>query len=191
MVEKLDLAVAAYANIALDYENMVAYVDLFTELRSRRAGIEAEAAGYIAAVKAIEEAEGFDAKKEAVNNAAKLKVRGDVLGYAGVEEANIIFSTAKADVEFREYSSLSLISLVAEIKATESISARRKLLALAETAYENAEDEYKGVDIAKEVFLAEKEAFKADVAAANASIIAATDAAAAIASAVNGAAIFN
>ena len=191
LVEKLDLAVAAYANIALDYENMVAYVDLFTELRSRRAGIEAEAAGYIDAVKAIEEAQGFDAKKEAVNNAAKLKVRGDVLGYAGVEEANIIFSTAKADVEFREYSSLSLISLVAEIKATESISARRKLLALAETAYENAEDEYKGVDIAKEVFLAEKEAFKADVAAANASIIAATDAAAAIASAVNGAAIFN
>ena len=66
-----------------------------------------------------------------------------------------------------------------------------QVLRLADVANANADDEIKGVDVAKAAFVKAVAEFKADVAAANASITAATDAAAALAAAVKGASIFN
>ena len=191
LVEKIDLAVAAFENIEPDYENIAESITVYQSLLAYRKSLEAEADAYIAAVNAIADAEGFYAKKDAVKLAAELKVKGDVLGYAGVEEANIAFSAADADVKFRENSSIALINLVAQINETESISERRALLRLADVANANADDEVKGVEVAKAAFVKAVAEFKADVAAANASITAVTDAAAAIATAVKGASIFN
>ena len=191
LVEKIDLAVEAYANIEPDYENIAEFITVYQSLLAYRESLEAEADAYIAAVAAIEDAEGFYAKKEAVKIAAELKVKGDILGYAGVEEANIAFSAADADVKFRENSSIALINLVAQINETESIAERRELLRLADVANANADDEIKGVEVAKAAFVKAVAEFKADVAVANASITAATDVAAALAAAVKGACIFN
>ena len=191
-VEKLDLAFKAFGSIALDYENMTESVEIYNALRLERAAIETSADAYIAAVDAVAEAgDDFAAKKAAVVAAYELKDAGDVLGYPGVKEANIALSAAEADVNFREYSSTTLITLVEEIKALDSINERRELLRLASDANDNAEDTYEGVTEAKAIFEAEMERFVADVEKANASIIAVTDVAAAIVSAVNGVAIYN
>ena len=169
LVEKIDLAVAAFENIEPDYEDIAESITVYQSLLAYRESLEAEADAYIAAVDAIADAEGFYAKKDAVKLAAELKVKGDVLGYAGVEEANIAFSAADADVKFRENSSIALINLVAQINETESISERRALLRLADVANANADDEVKGVEVAKAAFVKAVAEFKADVAAANAS----------------------
>ncbi len=191
-VEKLDLAVAAFKDIAIDYENITESVEIYNELRLTRAAIEADANAYIAAVDAIADAEDdFYAKKEAVALAIELKDAGNVLGYPGVKEANVALSAAEADVNFREFSSTTLISLVAEIESLDSIEKRRELLRLAYNANENAEDTYAGVAEAKAAFEVEMERFTADVKAANDAIVSVTDVAAAIVSAVNGVAIYN
>lgn len=196
LVEKIDLAVAAYEFIEPDYEDIAESITLYASLLELRKSMEAEASAYIAAVEAIAEAEGFYAKKEAVRVAAEYKVKGDVLGYEGVEEANIAFSEADADVKFRENSSMSLIKLVAQINDLMSAESYndyevRALLRLADVAYENADDEINGVSVAKAAFDAAVEEFKADCAVANEIITAATDTAAAIAGAVKGASIYN
>lgn len=192
LVDKLEKAAEAYKNIALDYEGVFDAVETFNSLRLVREAIEAGADKYIAAVNAIADAgDDFYAKKAAVENALSLKAEGDVLGYAGVKEANVILSAAESDINFREGNSTTLISLVAQTAATESIIERRQLLRLAAYAYENCEDAYEGVADAKAAFEAEMERFVKDVKAANAAIVAVNDSAASIAGAVFGVAIFN
>lgn len=126
---------------------------------------------YIEAVKAIADAQGFYAKREAVNNAMALKAAGDNLAVAGVKEANLALSAAAAEINELQGNSESVITLVAELEAAETIAERRQLVnMIAKYLGEdnaNVAMDFVGVTAAIIAYNTEKAELAADIAAVN------------------------
>ena len=181
---------AQFGEYEMDYpgitESVAVYEAFLAAVNETKTAVEA----YIAAVNAIATKTTFADKKAAVVAATALKADGDILGAEGVVEANIALTAAEAEINFLEGNSTTLISLVEQLKAAETLAERRALIHLANAAAENAEDTYTGVSAAKADLATAIAAFEADVAAANTVLENAIKSAQAIVSSVNGSAIF-
>jgi hypothetical protein len=156
-------------NIRLKYEGMEAAKALYDSLKVAIESSEAASAEYIASVNAIAEKNTFEEKRAAVELALSLKELGDVLGIAGVKDANIALSIASAEIDSLIKNSENLIIYVAEVRGAATLSERRAILAKAQNAADNSEDTYEGVAEAKAELESLVSAYKADVEAKNAS----------------------
>ncbi len=191
LVGKLAEAVPFIDIIQSDYPGVSESLAMYYALNESVKDAENASEAYIAAVKAIEGKTEFYEKKAAVEAAVVLKAHGDVLGYEGVKEANIALAEAEADINFREGSSATLITLVEQIKAAKTLSEKRNLIRLANVHAEGADEGYNGVTEAKAALADAVKSFEAAVKQANKAVEDANKVASAVASAVPGAEIFH
>ncbi len=185
-VALLDAADALYAVIEADFEYLKDYPglaegktieDTYKLLGDLRTAANEKMTAtdiYIAAVNAITAAEGFYAKREAVNYALSLKAAGDNLSVPGVKEANIALATAAAEINELQGNSEAVIKLVAELQAADSITERRQLVnEIAKFLGENnanVTEDFVGVTAAIANYVTEKAELAADIAAVNAAM---------------------
>ncbi len=175
---------AQFGDYEMDYPGLTESVATYDALAAAVAESESAVEAYITAVNAIATKTTFAEKKAAVTAALALKASGDVLGAEGVVEANIALTAAEAEINLLEGNSTTLISLVEQLKAAETLAQRRALILLANVSAANAEDTYTGVSAAKADLAAEIAAFEAEVAAANGALESAIKSAQAIACSV-------
>lgn len=139
-------------------------------VRSKVATLEAAAAAYVEAVAEISKQATFTEKRMAVEYAYALKESGNVIGIAGVAEANIALANADNLLEVLEGSSKTLIETVEKLGGTSlTLSERRELIMTAKNAYANAEPTYQGVSEAGNALSSYMQEYAAEVAAINAS----------------------
>lgn len=178
----IEAADAAYEVIADEYDYVKDYkgitdgttiADTVATLDALKAAKEEKLTAtdlYIIAVNKIAEADGFYAKREAVKAAIALKAAGDNLAVEGVLEANLALTAAEAEVNELQGNSESVIALVAELEAAETISERRALIREINNYVDGVADDYQGVTAAIASFNTIIAQFEADVAAANAAL---------------------
>ena len=181
-IELIDAAEDAFAVIS-DEEDEYDYVKDYkginegTTIEDTRATLDALKAAsadkmtatdlYIVAVNAIDAAEGFYAKREAVKAAVALKAAGDNLAVKGVLEANIKLTAYEAEVNEQQGNSESVIALVAKLEAAKTISERRDLIREINQHVAGVANDYEGVAEAVATFNTLVAEFNADVAAIN------------------------
>ena len=190
ILDRLNEAKAYYSFVQLDYPGVRDSVEIYDDLWDAIADAENAAEAYINAVNSINGKKTFYEKKMAVEAALILKQHGDVLGYAGVNEANIALSNAEREINVLVGNSNTLMTTVAALKEAKTLKERRELIHIANKAAENVEDTIAGVMDALDALEAEIEAFNADVQAANDTLASATEKAQAVVSTVGNAAIF-
>ncbi|MBQ7333366.1 MAG: hypothetical protein IJW38_03350, partial [Clostridia bacterium] len=130
--------------------------------------IEDAAAAYIAAVAEIGTKTNFYTKKAAIDKALALQAAGNVLGIAGVAEANNAILNYSAEIQILEGNSKTFIESVSKLENTSlTLAERRELIIVAESAKVGVEPTYDGVSAASAALVEYKEAYKASVEAIN------------------------
>ena len=175
----LNSAEAAYAAISGQFDYVKDYKGIeegltladtyaaFEALKESYNAMGTASAAYINAVRAINGAIGFYAKRDAVNKALSLKAAGDNLDVEGVLEANLDLAKAEAMINELQGNSESLLALVAALEEAETISERRALIQEAGLYVDGATTEYHGVKTAITTLEKETEALEKDIAAVN------------------------
>lgn len=153
-----------------DYPGIQASLDLYNALVASTATTTNASEAYVNAVNAIEEAEGFYAKKTAIAAALALKATGDNVAVPGVLEANLALTAAQAEIDILEGYSVTLITLVGKLDAADTFAERRALILQANGIVENTADDYEGVAAAKAALTAEVAAYNSEVNAYNAAL---------------------
>ncbi len=125
---------AGVAEAKVLYAEIVKYVESKLELAN----------AYIAAVNAIDGKTGA-ALTAAIENAKKLQESGNVLGVAGITEANIKLDDAIAALELPERYCTYFISVVDSIANAKDAAERYNLLVEAKAAEADADKSYPGV----------------------------------------------
>lgn len=186
-VALINAADALYAVIEADFDSYLndypgladgkTLVDTLALLNTLKASADEKMTAtdaYIAAVAAIKQANGFYEKREAVDKALALKAAGDNLSVAGVKQANLDLTAAEAEVNQMQGNSESVIALVAQLQAADTIAERRQLVHEIEKHLgENNEKvamDFTGVVSAIAAYTTEKAELAADIASVNAAI---------------------
>lgn len=161
-VERLKEAESYLADLRLLYGGVAEALEKYNELKAAIAEQEAAAVKYIESVAVIASAQTHAERKAAVEAATALKAEGDVLGFDGVSNANMLLSEAASRIEFEAANSAALITLVKEIAATREFLARRQLLGKAQYAALNSDETIEGVTDAKAALLELIDAYAAE-----------------------------
>ena len=184
-LEHLANAESYVSNVRTAYEGVADAILLYNQLKAAVEGAENASEAYINAVNAINDSMSFAEKQAAIEAALALKDEGDVIGIAGVQEANVKLSAEKSAIETLILNSESIKTLVTEIESTSDFAERRALLARAAQAASNCEESLDGVAAAVDKFEELMSDFTSQVQAMNASHSAATVKAAEIAGAAS------
>lgn len=177
LVSQLDFA-AKYLDADIEYslEKHTGVADSITayyELRTKAQKMYNDAITYIAAVNEINLDADYKTLKSKVEAAALLRENGAVVGIEGVESAEVKFIIAQSKLDAAAANSSTLINAVNELKAATSLAERRRLIAIANSVKNNAEDAIEGVTEAKIELASQIASYNANVKAANAEYAAA------------------
>ncbi len=137
------------AQIDLDKENADKYIEIVSRLAS---------ATTYAEIKAI------------IDEATPYSVVGNVEGYPGVQEINMLFDANKAIVVEAEGNAAMFVTYVNDASIAEDLATRLVHLRSAQAIFAKLVDGVSGIDEAKELFAAEKDRYLADASAMNASV---------------------
>lgn len=137
-------------------------------IEKRITDLEAAAAAYIAAVADIDTKENFNDKKTAISKALALRDAGNVVGYVGVDVANLSLENHSAAIAILEGNTKTFLESVEKLgNDALTLSERRALIIIAEKAKLAAEPTYDGVASAINALEAAKASYKESVAAIN------------------------
>ena len=155
-------------NINDAYPGVKEAKDLIATVEADILALEQAASKYVAAVAEIGNKTTFNEKKAAINNAAALQSLGNVVGFAGVAEANSALANYSAEIQILEGNSKTFIESVYQLDNEElTLSELRALIIVADGVKAGAEPTYDGVAEAMESLAAHKEAYKSSVEAIN------------------------
>ena len=164
-----------------DYPGVAEAKAEYARLRELLASYVTSAEAYIAAVNAIAGADGFAAKKAAVEAALALKDKGDVIGIVGISEANKALATAESEIKVLEGNSAALKNAVLALKDAKTLAERRELIFIANSVKDNTEASIDGVSAAKAELETYVTQYNADVEALNSAFKGAVEGANAVA----------
>ena len=150
------------------YTGVEEAVALYEQLCAKLTDTVSNADAYIAAVAALNTDADYTALKTAVSNISSLKEKFNLIGYEGLEAANMKFAVAEAKVASVEGHSSTLKAAVAALKNAETLSERRTLIYVAINARDNAVESISGVTAAKAELEAYIKQYNDDVARVNA-----------------------
>ena len=130
--------------------------------------LEDAAADYLAAVADIGTKTSFNEKKAAIDKALSLQAAGNVVGIAGISEANGALLNYSAEIQILEGNSKTFLDSVKALDNPElTLAERRALIIVAEGVRVGAEPTYDGVEAALASLASHKEAYKVSVEAIN------------------------
>lgn len=176
-------------NIEPSYPGVTEAKAVYDSILAKLQSDEANAAAYIQAVNAIASASNYTQKRAAVDNAAALRVKGDVAGIAGIADANSIYEKAESEVRMLEGYSTALINAVNSLKNATTLEARRAYILVANENKDKAEPLIAGVTEAKAALEAAIASYDADVAALNAAFVGAIKTAGSVSGSVSSSAV--
>ena len=175
IIEHLAAAEECIDLVREKYQGVPEALAIYNALSEAVKGVENASDAYIKAVEAVVAATTFEAKQAAIEAALALKADGDVVGIAGVKDANIALSREMTAIETIISSSALLKTLVAELENAKTFTERRALLARASVAAANAEASLEGVADAIEKYNSFVEEYNNTISAMNATHAAATE----------------
>lgn len=157
-----------------DYNNLEANYALYLALVQATEDTEDASEAYINSVNAIAQAQGFYAKRAAVDAALALKASGDNLAVDGVLEANLALTAAEAEINILEGNSTTFLLYVEKLEDADTLSERKELILLAAAIVDAIAEDYDGVASAIATLESETAEFTAEVNAINAALANAT-----------------
>ena len=168
IIQHLDDAAEMVGVIRTKYEGIPEAILLYEALTEAIRDAEDASDAYITAVGAISDDLAFLERQAKIEAACILKAEGDVLGVAGVKEANIALSIHMTAIETLIANSEILVSVVSELESVATFAERRALLAKASEAAIGCEESIDGVAEALEALEGYMSDYLSEVQAMNA-----------------------